>query len=406
MSESALNGLPISQGELLKPYEGAWVADLTVITDTPIRGAVKLQMLGQTYSGTVVTDPASQRVNSGIYAGQCYLRVVGGAGGLTKTVEPNTASYDFGATAQQVLADLLGLVGERLADDIAPELLARQLPKWSWTRGPVDGALGALVDYLGVVWTVREDGAVWLGTYDPANSRPVLTDFDILEVDARTSRTIITADTITVRPGQAFAGLVIREVLHQIRGKESRTQLTFDPGVDAPLRRLMQRAARRGGQDYSRPQPGKVARQLPNGVCEVQLDSDAYPPLRNVPIDLGLPDSSVKVEVGARVLVEWQGGLPTAPVITAWGQSRATTITVGVSAVPAPQPTIRASTFLQALIDNLHGDIISAFSSLPPASMTEPLASAIRGALLGLVSSYETFALTEAQYKTSIVEVG
>lgn len=190
--------------------------------------------------------------------------------------------------------------------------------------------------------------------------------------------------------------------------------------------RLLERWSRRALIDYARPQPGKVAAQHADGSCEVQLDSSDYPILRNVPIYAGLPDSGVQVKVGARVLVEWAGGLPTSPLITAWGASQASQIVVGLSSTYGYQRAIRGEDYRTAetqMNSGVAAALERAATALGNAASDPFLGANAPAAALGLaqaalalaniptgaakmISDFETNAAAQGNLLTEIVRVG
>lgn len=148
-------GAAVVVGEVEQPLTGAWHATLRIDADTAPRGAVVLRWHdGATWRGTVATggDLAP--------GGPVECMVVGGAGGLSRRVPGG--SYRR-ATVKQILAQVLGPVGEEAAGGIAPDLLARTLPRWSRAEGPAAAQLDALALELGAIWRVLPDGGVWLG---------------------------------------------------------------------------------------------------------------------------------------------------------------------------------------------------------------------------------------------------
>lgn len=94
------------------------------------------------------------------------------------------------------------------------------------------------------------------------------------------------------------------------------------------LERLFSRFLSKRHYDYSKPQPGLATGQDEDGSLQVEFDNKDYPSLTGVPIYPGLADTSIKIQPGARVLVEWEGGLPTSPVVTAWGKSKVISIAI------------------------------------------------------------------------------
>src|SRR5262249_51065188 len=74
-------GADVIRGRIVMPSTGTWVADLAVASAKPLRGVVTIAAAGGlTLKGAVVPD------RTGVHLDSCHLRVVGGAGGLSKEV--------------------------------------------------------------------------------------------------------------------------------------------------------------------------------------------------------------------------------------------------------------------------------------------------------------------------------
>lgn len=334
MADSTINNVPLTTADLVLPHLGAFRADVVALADAPLTGAQTLVVLGQIYQCTVYIDRERDQPASALYAGVASARVVGGAGGLNKTMV--AIAYDNGATVAQVLGgtgattgNLLDVAGELLSEKIDADLLAQFLPQWAWVPGQIDALLGQLATYLGVLWRVLPEGKIWLGQ-DSGETAPQL-DMILVDVQAQAGLMTLTAEACTWQPGMTFETLPIRQIQHIIGGSAARSIITYGPGASAALLGLFFRWLRRAGWDYARPQPGVVGKQNPDGTLQVQLDDSRYAPLRSVAIDTGLPQTSVKVAAGSRVLVEWRTGNPTQPVVTAWGASTALEIDIAGS---------------------------------------------------------------------------
>lgn len=367
MADSTINNIPVSFADLVMPHVGNWRADVVAIADQPLSGRQDLVVLGITYKGSVYVDPEKQQPASALYAGVASARIVGGAGGLTKTM--TAIAYDNGATVAQVLGgtgattgNLLDVAGEKLSLTIDPSLLAQFLPQWSWYPGQIDALLGQLAEYLHVLWRVLPDGTIWLGQ-DRAAPAPQ-TDLILVDVQPQDGLMVITAEQCAWQVGQTFESLPIRQIEHKIEGAGARSIITYGPGPSAALLALFARWLRRFGWDFARPQPGVVSMQNPDGTLQVQLDGGQYPPLRSVAIDTGLPQTTVKVASGSRVLVEWRTGNPTQPVVTAWGASTATEINIagGARGFARFNDTVNVGSFSVTLVSGF----VAAVNWTPP----------------------------------------
>lgn len=71
------------------------------------------------------------------------------------------------------------------------------------------------------------------------------------------------------------------------------------------------------GVDFQALYPAKVVSQNSDGTLELRPDLEKLPGLSNVPYR-GLPGITVKVASGARVLLGFENGSPTQPIVTLW----------------------------------------------------------------------------------------
>ncbi len=68
--------------------------------------------------------------------------------------------------------------------------------------------------------------------------------------------------------------------------------------------------------------------QNADGSLEFKPDSDKLPGMSRVPIRLGLPNSTVKVAPGSRVLLGFENGDPARPVASLWDTATCTELVV------------------------------------------------------------------------------
>lgn len=64
--------------------------------------------------------------------------------------------------------------------------------------------------------------------------------------------------------------------------------------------------------------PCRVVTQAADGTLELQPDDPRMPGVTGVPIRLGLPGVTVRVQPGARVLLGFENGNPQLPMATLW----------------------------------------------------------------------------------------
>lgn len=409
MSDVTLNGNEALRGDLKAPYQGAWTAEVELNADTVQVSAAQLVLMGRTFSGTVVASPSDPTLAlSGDSGGWYRCRIVGGAGGLqagdlAKPIAPR--SFDQGATVQQVLAEIMTAAGETQAADIAPNLLNRFLTQWSYTAGCCAGAIGALVDYLGggIVWRVRADGLFWMGVPAPAASENP-PDYISVDITPETGQAVWDLNAASVDPDQIIDGLTVRQVVYSWTAGTLRALVTFAPGPVNALYQLFGAWLRRAGLDYFRATPGRINSQS-GGTVELQPDDSRFAPLRRVGVRLGLPDTEVALVAGARAVATWEGAAAVAPVLQSFGASQATKIKVGKSAPLGTKPLVNKSQ--RDAESTMDTAITTALDAIPTAAApTEPLAVAIRTALVAVSTAIKEYDGKAADFLTTILEGG
>ena len=310
MSDLTLNGARVMSADLILPHEGRWTADVHADLDAvPARGSsAVLHLLGRDYLGAVE--------DIGSIGGVTSVRVVGGTKGLDKTAKAR--GYLNGTTVGRLWQDLLSELGETPAGDAAA--LTTTLQRWERVTAVGTDLVGQIADLAGALWRTRADGVQWIGQ-DAWTATTA--DWTLIGGSLESGRLEISAEVMTLDPGQVLDGIRVRSLIHKVRPETSRTTLILDRdnAVDNPVLRMVDRWLRRRGWDYSRPQPGKAVSQNADGTLEVQLDDTTRPAERRCPIRWGLPGVTAKIQPGARVLVEWERGSPQNPVVTAWDQA-------------------------------------------------------------------------------------
>lgn len=316
--ELSLDGARVISADLILPHQGRWTADLHADLDQEptIGSSATLRLLGRDYLGVIAA--------AGEIGGVWQLRLVGGKGGLDKIAQAK--HYRHGPTVGLVARDLLSEIGEQLAPTSDSGVLSSSLTKWTRTKAPAIDLLGSLTDQAGAIWRTLADGLIWIGKdlWTPV----LVEDWTLIGGSLEAGRLVIGAERLTLDPGQELDGLRVRSLRHLVLPGSSRTTLVLDQEPH-PLCRMVDRWMRRRGYDYARPQAGKAVSQDADGTLQIQLDATDHPTLTGVPIRPGLPHTAIKILPGARVLVEWEGGVPGAPVVTAWGDSSAQEIQIG-----------------------------------------------------------------------------
>lgn len=308
MSDLTCNGVPVVSARITRPRIGSWVAELVVDTDEPMTGAVVLADGdgSELFKGTIIRGAPSE--------GRLSLRVLGGAGGLGKTLDPR---YYKGAPPRLVLRDLARETGETLATLDAPALDA---PTRAWTRERRDaaGSLRQLAEALGLVWRCLPDGTQWVGSETwPASPA---TGYEVLHDEPAHARwtlsTVTLTDAALIAPGTTLEGQRVSLVEHQLSGDSTRTVVSFEK-LGAELDRLRDTIAKTIQREtaklgYSAMYPARVVLQDSAGALELVPDDPRLPPMTGVPVRLSIP-GSVRVPAGSRVLVGFEDASPAKP---------------------------------------------------------------------------------------------
>jgi hypothetical protein len=152
----ARTGSQVISGTILLPRVGAWTAVLRIDAAAPPAGPVDITIGTQTLVGTAVAARA------GIIEGVVEARIVGGADGLMKTVQPKHFTTP---TVRNVLAHIAGDAGEALSAAGDSATLDLLLEHWTVLSMPAALAIRALLRVLpaGTVWRILADGGLWVG---------------------------------------------------------------------------------------------------------------------------------------------------------------------------------------------------------------------------------------------------
>jgi hypothetical protein len=321
MTLPTIDGHPLISGEVKEPLTGAWIGSFVADHDEDLTGSVTVELDGVEFVGTVR--------DSQVDNGKVTVRLVGGGGSLSKEADAGeiaSKSYQ-GVSLATVLADIVSAAGETLASD-ATSLATTRVRNWQRSRGPYRRALEAVVTKAGLSWRVRRDGTLWLGT----EPWPAVDEEGISEVEGTAADGFFgLRDAIAVRPGVTYQGNRIRQVTHSVdKGGTATTAWTksANGALDALIEQL------RRESDFDRPWACQVISQRDDYSLELLPDDDRIrgSGLDQILIAPGLPGIRAEVPGGARCYVEFVGGDPSLPRVTAWDAETALTlITVGAS---------------------------------------------------------------------------
>jgi hypothetical protein len=318
MAHSLLNLFPILRGVVTLPRQGVWHADLVIDADEAPTGQVSLRIGSSlTLVGTVLPQ------GSGVFAGEVRVRVVGGQGRLGTELPPR---WYQGAPRELPLRDLCDEAGERLSTTTDATLLAEVLsPGWARVRGTASAALGRLLEGTGASWRILPDGSLWVGpeTWPAATG---MADLVVMDEDRSRGRLVVVSEAPTLLPGQTLRGDRVSDVEITIEPEQIRIEAWLErptPGLSigdrfkGALLAIIDQLVRRR-TDYLGWHDGTVLAVDAAGRLEVKLDdpdsTDERPPLTGVQVRAGVPGLELKLKIGCRVQVSWEGGNPRRPI--------------------------------------------------------------------------------------------
>jgi len=169
-----VNGLSAFDSQLVTPRVGAWVFDMRVDSPDVISGQVTIVINGgaRTLKGTAF--------RSGNFVGTAQLRVLAGAGSIGVPCRPN--DYN-GTTLGGVLRDILSSVGETLSPAADAGVLATPVASWTTLGKPAGIAIEDLFSAVApmAVWRFLDDGTVWVGVDDWADSGVDPSTYEVLD---------------------------------------------------------------------------------------------------------------------------------------------------------------------------------------------------------------------------------
>jgi hypothetical protein len=211
------NGVPLVAARLFLPRTGVWHAELAADFETPLEGRVELDLGGVAFSGTAL--------RAGSEEGVATLRVVGGAGGLGRSIGPQGyTDVPFSVP----LHDILAVAEERQASSCAPDVLQSSLRHWTRAEGTCARALLTLVfmGAAGASWRVLPGGELWVGreTWEEAS-----VEHETIASTPLSDSAIFYMERPSLVPGKTFLGRRVSFVEHSLTEEGLRTTASFEP---------------------------------------------------------------------------------------------------------------------------------------------------------------------------------
>jgi hypothetical protein len=214
----------VVSGHILIPTAGLWTADLALSQESPIlTGDAANVILGNlTAKGNVY--------RAGTYSGVRSARVVGGTGGIRKTIGRAGYSQGSGVKASTVIQDIARDCGETIRLDRPDWILG---PSWTRAEDVASVSLSAVAGVLG--WYVGLDGVIVVGSRP---SSPIPSIFTVTGYAGAIGKvTVATEDPASWLPARTFTAPTITDpkqissVQHTLTdGGTVRTEIYISPG--------------------------------------------------------------------------------------------------------------------------------------------------------------------------------
>jgi len=206
-------GATVLRGQISFPTDGCWSAELTLEADAAPDGAVQLEGPGLSLSGVVA--------RGGSLHGRTTVRVAGARVAQTVPARPWQ-----GAPLRLPLADVAAAIGAPLAADIAAAVLATRLDVWTRPEDAAARELDALAAVAGVLWRVRDDGSIWLGS----DAWPAVEiDHRVIDVDEADRVRTIAIEDLSIRPGVVLDGFRIARATYRLDRERVRLDIHGEP---------------------------------------------------------------------------------------------------------------------------------------------------------------------------------
>lgn len=215
MATATLNGIRVLRADVREPRIGNWTADVVLDADTAPSGAATLAIGAVAFVGSVR--------RAGAFSGRASVRIVGGTGGLTRTV---AAKAYRGAPLAIVRDDVLHEAGDT-SDPTGASLLDLVPSHWQRMRGTAGAALLGVAAHASLVLRVGRSGLVFIG----ADTFPaVAIDHQLIEERSDDGRVVIAlgngVDPL-VRPAVTFRSRRVEHVVTRIESDAMRQEVWF-----------------------------------------------------------------------------------------------------------------------------------------------------------------------------------
>lgn len=316
MANVLVNDVAAVRLELHRPRVGPWfaIADLDGV-DVP-SGAATITI----GDGALVLSGTIQPQRSGAFVDRVRVRIVGGAGGLAKTLSPKFygPGKSGGVAASLPIGELVAAAGEKLSTTADAATLARQLTQWPRLGVAAHQALSTIVDVLGATWRTLDDGSIWIGS----DTWPASTiDYALIDECFDDRHVEIATDDPTLRPGVSLDGRNLSYVIYSFEPDRTRVEAWIDlsdgdrfrSGIAGFVRTLVGRQI-----DPLAKYGATVVAQHDDLTLDLKPDSLKIPGLVGVPIRSTFPGVAAKVAAGSRCDFSFENGDYTRPMVIAF----------------------------------------------------------------------------------------
>lgn len=298
------------------PRQGAWWVDAVMDKARGITGPVTFRMGPVDMVGTV------DERNSGTFATQERVRIVGGGGGWGTHVEPRHYHNDAGVSVRTICEDAARNAGEQ----IGTVLVSRESLGADYVRES-GSAARVIEDVIGDShWYVGFDGKTNVGR----DTLPAISPskYTVLEYDpAQGVATIAARDISAIQVGAKISeGLdeerEIREIEVRISPEEERVRVWVGESLSpyGRLRGLVERVIKRSsdGKLFGKYKYRVVSMDGDRVKLQSVSTADGLPDLIPVAMRAGASGVHSSLSPGGEVLVEFIAGNRTEPIITAF----------------------------------------------------------------------------------------
>jgi hypothetical protein len=212
MADILFNGAPVSRVTISMPRHGAWTANVDVASATVVTGRCVIDVGGMLFNGKVR--------RGGEFQGDTSYWVVGGADTIRDALP---SRFYLNVPVSIPVRDILTEAGQPIAE--TSDNLSTFLPQWLRMAGRAASSLEALLDEVGALWRILDDGTAWYGV----DSWPeVSVNALVLDRDRSGGTAEVATDTPIFRPGTTWQGEQISYVIHRLTPSSSRTELWFE----------------------------------------------------------------------------------------------------------------------------------------------------------------------------------